>query len=260
MDASSRFRTLLCAFGCGLLIAACALTAEAAISFGPPLPGGSGGTLVFGKPNEVNPVRAFSDVGAYDSLTVSFGTHFTGQKLGASYNSLSHTSPTGPLALATGLPDVMTLFDLDAPRGTWVLGGVDNGINGPVYYTTPISILFSKPVDQVGFTLGFLDEKPSSTVIEAFNAAGASLGVLTGLPSGRNDLSVVDDGGQISGLTIYVPDNGVPLSGADREGFGIHDVVFSAGGVVPEPGTFLVWSLLGLTAFSAACYSVRPRA
>ncbi len=244
-----------------LLVSLGSVSAQAAISWGPPPEGSSGGKIVFDKLNVVNPQYTYSDVPELGNLTVSFGTHFVGQKLGASYNSLSDTSPIGPLALAmvAELPDVMTQIDL-ANRSSFVLGGINAGINGAqTKFTTPISILFSDPVSHVGFSLGYLDERPPSTVIAAYDASGASLGVLGGLATGNNVLSIVDDGGQISGLTIYIPDSGISGFGADKEGFGIRDVVFSAGGVIPEPGTFLVWSLLGLTAISAAYCSVRSR-
>ena len=183
----------------------------------------------------VNPQFTFDDDPEYGSITVSFGTHFVGQTLGMSYNSLSETSPVATLSLASGPPDVTTQWDNDAST-KFMLGGIDAGAK----FTTPIAILFSHPVGQVGFTLGYLDEVPPSTVIEAYDASGASLGVLGGLLEGYSSLSIVDSGGAISGVSIYIPGDGV-----DEEGFGINDVVFSTG-VIPEPATFLIWSVLGL--------------
>ncbi len=227
----------------------CGQGAQAAISWGPPPAGGPDKHILFDTPNVVNPQYTFTDIPDHSSLTVGFGTHFAGQKLGSTYNSLSDASPDSTLAFAAGLPDVMTQLDLSNRNGL-VLGGV----NGLSRFTTPISILFSAPVSQVGFTLGYLDENPPTTVIEAYDASGASLGVLGGLPQGKSDLSIVDDGGKISGVSIYIPGNTI-----DQEGFGIEGVMFTAGGEVPEPTTFLVWSLLGLTAFSAAWYKSSRR-
>ena len=89
-------------------------------------------------------------------------------------------------------------------------------------------------------------------MIEAYDSSGASLGVLGGLPTGYSDLSVVDSGGAISGVSIYIPGDGL-----DEEGFGINSVEFSTGGIIPEPITLLIWSLLGFASFSMAWYSRR---
>ena len=226
-----------------------ASSVRAAISWGPPPSGGPDKHILFDKPNVVNPQYTFTDIPEHSSLTVGFGTHFVGQKLGSTYNSLSDASPATTLAFATGLPDVMTHLDLSNRNG-FVLGGV----NGLTKFTTPISIMFSEPVSQVGFKLGNLDEIPPTTVIQAYDATGASLGVLGGLPQGWSDLSIVDSGGKISGVSIYIPGSTI-----DLEGFGIQSVMFTAGGDVPEPTTLLVWSLLGLTAFSAAWYQSNRR-
>jgi len=234
----------------GTVVAANNGRLEGAIAWGPPYEGGTNYKVVFDKLEEYNPVYEFQNDPQYGDMTVSFGTHFVGQTLGNSYNSLSQSSPLGPLTLAAGLPDVVTQLDLRMP-GTIRLGGV----NGLARYTTPIALLFSDPVSQVGFTLGFLDELPPSTMIEAFEKTGASLGVLSGLSDGYSTLSVVEStGDRISGVSIYLPDGNL-----DEEGFGIDAVTFSTGGMVPEPATLVIWSLLGLAAFSAAWYSSRPR-
>ena len=223
---------------------------QAAISWGPPIEGGNDYEIFFDQFNVVNPTYTFENDPIYGDVTVRFGTHFRGQQLGASYNSLKQTAPRGPLRFATGEPDVMTQFDYRRPD-TIRLGGVQ----GLARYTTPISMLFKNPVSQVGFTLGFLDELPPSTLIEAYEASGASLGIIGSLPDGFSNMNVVESGGdKISGISIYLPDGNL-----DEEGFGIDGVLFSTGGVVPEPATFVIWSLMGLAAFSAAWYSGRSR-
>jgi hypothetical protein len=248
MDTRHR-RLKLVATGVMILVfVACTRLADAAVSWGPPYEGASNYEVLFDKFNVVNPTYTFDDDPTYGSVTVSFGTQFAGQTLGTSYNSLSSSAATGPLSFAAGQPDVMTQFDLRRPN-TIRLGGVE----GTARYTTPIAILFDHPVSQVGFTLGFLDELPPSARIEAFEASGASLGVLTGIPHGFTALGVVEStGDRISGVSIYLPDGSI-----DEEGFGIDALTFSIGGVVPEPATFFIWSLLGLATFSAVWYSRR---
>jgi len=223
---------------------------QAAISWGPPVEGGNDYEILFDRFNVVNPVYEFENDPIHGDLTVSFGTHFRGQQLGTSYNSLKQTAPGGPLRFASGEPDVMTQFDYRR-ADTIRLGGV----LGKARYTTPISILFDNPVSQIGFTLGFLDELPPSTLIEAYEASGASLGAVGGLPGGFTNMNIVESGGdRISGISIYLRDGNL-----DEEGFGIDGVRFSTGGVVPEPATFAIWSLMGLAAFSAAWYSSRSK-
>jgi hypothetical protein len=188
----------------------------------------------------VNPSYTFP--AGDDTITVSFGTHFEGQEPGATYNSLANTSPTGPLTLAWSTASVATQFDL-ANRETPVLGGVD----GAGRYTTPLAILFDNPVGQVCFTLGHLIQD-SAALVEAFDAAGTSLGLFGDLPYGNTPmrLSATDEESAISGVSIYMPEGMI-----DLEGFGIHDIGFSldnGGPVIPEPTALVVWSLLGLVA------------
>ena len=44
----------------------------------------------------------------------------------------------------------------------------------------------------------------------------------------------------------------------DWEGFAISNLAFNSG-VIPEPGTLAIWSLLGLAAFGAAYSKARQR-
>ena len=107
-----------------MLFAACEVRrAEAAISWGPPYEGGTNYKVIFDRLEVVNPQYTFDQDPTYGSVTVGFGTHFNGQVLGKSYNSLSSSAPSGTLGFAEGLPDVMTQFDLRKP-GTIRLGGV----------------------------------------------------------------------------------------------------------------------------------------
>ena len=216
-----------------------ASNSQAAISLGSPDDCDDGFQVVFDALNDVNPSYTVTGVPIYDTVTVSFGSRFEGQTLGSSDNSLDNTSPSNPLTLATD-PIVKTSFDL-ANAMDIVLGGEN--------FKTPIAILFDNPVSHVCFNLGHLDVD-SPTLIETFTAAGDSLGAVNNLAPGTNRVSVTDSSGNnvISGISIYVPDGAM-----DWEGFGIHDLAFDVN-VIPEPGTFVIWSLLGLVAFSAALW------
>ncbi len=204
--------------------------------------------IQFDKANVINPTVTFPNIPNIGDLTVSFGTQFVGQSSGSTNNSLGDTSPTAPLTLdPNGM--VKTIFDLSSPSGI-VLGGV----KGNALFTTPLAILFSHAVNYVAFDLGHLD-KNSPTTIQAFDAQGTSLGSFGGLSPGFKNYSLLETTGSdvISGVSIYVPSGGM-----DWEGFGLNNIKFAldgdsgGGGMVPEPGTFLIWSLLGSVAVSGA--------
>ena len=218
-----------------------------AISIGSPDDCDEGQDVVFDELGVINPQYTVSGVPIYDTVTVSMGSFFAGQTLGTFNNTLDNTVPSGPLRLAANAPNVETLFDLANPTSI-VVGGSDEG----KYYTTPLAILFDNPVSHVCFNLGDLDAN-SPTLIEAFAADGTSLGTVDDLAPGTNRYSI--GGGPISGVSIYIPDAD---GGMDWEGFGVSDLSFSAG-VVPEPGTVVIWALLGLAAFSAAFNVSRQR-
>jgi hypothetical protein len=207
--------------------------AEAAVVLGGSTDADEFYTITFDHVGLMNPSVTFADVPNVGDLTVSFGTHFVGQSRGSTYNSLADTSPLGPLALdPSGNTKVM--FDLSAPSGI-MLGGVD----GLALYTTPLAILFSDEVNFVSFDLGNLDD--TVALIEAFDDQGNSLGVFNNLSLGHNRYTLSDTNGEnvIAGVSIYVPNGKV-----DLEGFGINNLQIVADGVIPEPATFVVWSLL----------------
>ena len=237
-------------FACFL---AFSITAPAwsAISLGSPQDCDEGHEVIFDQLGIVNPVYTVSGEPFYEQITVSLGSMFDGQTLGSIKNSLSNTVPNAPLALATNAPNVETLFDFANP-GSIVVGGSNNGM----YYTTPLAILFDHPVSHVCFDLGDLDPN-SPTLIEAYTASGASLGTIGNLQAGTNRYAVHDSSGGnvISGISIYIPDEGMNM---DWEGFAISNLAFNSG-VIPEPGTIAIWSLLGLAAFGAAYSKTRQR-
>ena len=196
----------------------------------------------------VNPTVTLPNIPDIGDLTVSFGSRFMGQSPGSMHNSLDDTVPNPPLRLNPNV-NVKTLLDISSPTGV-MLGGTQ----GKAIFTTPLAILFSSEVNYVAFDLGHLDEN-TSTKIEAYDAQGKSLGVFDGLSSGYDTYSLVDTEGDnvIAGISIYVPSEGM-----DWEGFGINNVKLAfdgdtdGGGMVPEPGTLVVWSLLGSLGLSAA--------
>lgn len=212
-----------------------AIPARGAVVIGGPPPSGNLNSIAFDTVGVVNPEITFSNVPNVGDLTVSFGTHFVGQTLGRAYNSLASTAPNAPLQLNRS-EMVKTMFDLASPVGVSL-----GGMQGLAMYTTPLAILFSSGVDYVAFDLGHLDEN-SPTLIEAYDVQGNSLGVFGGLSEGYNRYSLTETTGAdtIAGVSIYLPPNGL-----DLEGFGINTIDISHdGGIVPEPSTLVVWSLL----------------
>jgi hypothetical protein len=223
-------------------------TAEAAVVLGGTTGADEIFSITFDTVGVVNPIATFSDVPGIGGLTVSFGTHFLGQTRGSSYNSLSDTVPTSPLTLDPS-GKVKTMFDLSSASGI-MLGGVE----GLALYTTPLAVLFSDEVSYVAFDLGYFDG--ADPLIEAFDSQGNSLGVFGDLPLGHNRYSLADSNGEnvIAGISVYVPDGGL-----DLEGFGLNNFQFAAegDGVIPEPSTLAVWSLLVGCAASAAWWKRR---
>jgi hypothetical protein len=201
-------------------------------------------SIQFDQVNLINPIANFPDVPETgDLITVSFGTRFVGQTFGSSYNSLSDTSPTPPLAV---VGNVKTMFDINSISGI-ALGGS----SGLTMFTSPLAILFSSGVNFVAFELGHLDPN-SPALIEVFDSQGNSLGVFGGFATGINDVSLVETEAKnlIAGISIYVPDGPI-----DLEGFGLNNIRFGldeGGGEIPEPGTLVVWSLLSGCALAVA--------
>lgn len=174
---------------------------------------------------------------AVGGLNISFGSHFLGQVLGATPNTLSDTTPNGPLTLASLFP-VMTSIDL--AQGSIALGG-----GGIGYFTTPISIRFDQPVTQVGFRVGHFD-RPGNILFEAYNAAGQSLGTVNNPFAGVSNMGIRRSGNQdqISGVSIFMRPGDM-----DWEGFTIDNVIVGRDGdtqtsSTPEPSTLAIWGVL----------------
>jgi hypothetical protein len=254
---SLRWQSFLACLGMALATAG---ELSAAVSLGTPPDVDATFSISFDTINQVNPTYSFHDVPDVGDLTVSFGVLFAGQTLGNMHNSLGDTSPTGPLTLAWPQGhSVKTMIDLSHPTKGPQLGGV---VNGSIY-TTPLAILFDSEVNFVSFNLGHLDPN-TDTLIEAYDSDGNSLGLFGNLPSGHNQYTLVESTGTnvIGGVSIYVPSEGM-----DWEGFGISNISFglddgdiNGGGdpVIPEPGTIVVWSILG-TIMGASTWCYRRR-
>lgn len=227
-------------------------TGSAAVLLGGPPAGDAMYSIQFEQFNQVNPSYTFTDVPQAGTLTVSFGTHFAGQTLSSTPNALADTTPTGSLGLAHSGPVAKTLFDLSRPTGP-VLGTAA----GNTLFTSPIAILFDHAVNFVSFELGHLDPG-SPTMVQAFGSEGQDLGVFAGFPSGHSLVSLTESTGEnvIGGISIYLPENEM-----DWEGFALSNVSFGIGEgespVIPEPATFVVWSVLGSLAVGATVYRRR---
>jgi hypothetical protein len=186
-----------------------------------------------GEDGVTNPTFTFANIPGIGSETVSFGGIFTGQKTVTNdpVVTLSNSKPTGPLSLDLTGPPVTVTDDADATTNP-VLSGTPT-FNGP------ISIFFSKPVTGVALTGGFFDNV-NSTSVEAFDAAGNSLGILSNNTTGFEFYGLADSTGKsvISGLSFYV-------TGNEPAGFEIDNVTFGASSAfaVPEVNSFL---LLGI--------------
>lgn len=184
------------------------------------------------------------------SVDVSFASHFIGQsRSGGSVVTLSG-SPSGPLSL-------------DLTSGTVYV--TDDGANpsspvlsGSPLFNGPISVFFSKPVAAVGFDGGYFNAI-GGTSMEAFDASGSSLGVVTNQALEFEFFGLAEASGAnvISGISFYI-------TGAEPAGFAIDNLTFGgaaevaaplpggAGGAgggftpVPEPSTYAAFAAAGL--------------
>ena len=183
----------------------------------------------------INPVYNFLAVPGLGNETVSFAGTFMGQTVtpGPVVTLINHL-PTGPLALNAAGPQTQITND-GAPGATSPI------LSGSPIFNGPISVLFSTPVAAVGLKGGYFDNA-HSTSIEAYDATGASLGILSNSVTGFEFYGLADASGQnvISGISFYV-------TGDEPAGFEIDDLTFGAAqavvGTVPESPT---WMLAGI--------------
>lgn len=192
------------------------------------------------------------------SLTVGFGSLFTGQSFGA----VGTDCPTDTAAqgCVIGLPAGPSLA-LDGTTGGTRISedGVHPGspvLSGTPFLNGSIAMLFS--TDQAGITLdgGFFNAI-GSTRVSAYGRDGSLLGFITNTATGVETLRLgTDDGASlIAGLLIS-------LVAPEEAGFSIDNIRFGAvradvpdrpdppGGQVPEPGSLALagLALLGLAA------------
>lgn len=187
-----------------------------------------------------NPVYSFSSVDLYADLTISFASHFEGQVLGSAPNSLLDTRPDSPLALALGGPLVATSLDLANPTMPGLGGLIPAGLLN-IYFSTPIAIHFDTPVNAVLFDLGHLDG-PGTSIVEAFDAAGNSLGTVPRSQLGFETIGLSDTTGNhsISGVSVYVAPGHTDLEGITIDNVRVGQSVHQT----PEPGACIIWALL----------------
>ncbi len=228
------------------LAAACLLsgTAHAALEDGPafaspalppqPFAAAADGT--------VNPVQTFTGVPGYGTITLSYGPYFNGQSASSFLSPPTSVSgaPVGSLALDTGPGATLdtsyqTVIEADPSNGGEALGGAPavatNGFGGPV------AIDFSKAVTGVILTAGFFDTV-GSTTIEAFTAAGLSLGTVMNTLTGDETFNLSDSmGAGLSGLLI---------TSNDAAGFSINGVGLAAAPPTPVPAPGAAAVLPGL--------------
>jgi hypothetical protein len=126
-------------------------------------------------------------------------------------------------------------------------------LSGSPQFNGPISILFSKPVAGVALKGGFFDN-PHSTSVEAFDASGTSLGILSNSVTGFQFYGLADSTGNavISGLSFFV-------TGNEPAGFEIDNVTFGSGQAftpVPEASTPI---LIASVCIGAALMTLRYR-
>ncbi len=195
------------------------------------------GEIGFGPRSAVGTVNPSYTLGG---VTVSFGGSFQGQTLaGTIPETFASTAPTGPLVLQGRAK----IFRDRAASDKVVLGGVPD-------FFAPIAILFDQPVPAVALTIGFFDVVGGVT-LQAFDAAGTSLGSVTNSLTGFETFRLADDGGvRIAGISVF--------NNSDREpGFGIDTVSFAAAApvAVPAPASLA----LLLTAIPGLALATRRR-
>lgn len=192
----------------------------------------------------VNPVYSFPGLAGIGDETVSFAGTFNGQTTtGTSVVTLANPQPSNPLSLNFNGPQTITANDSSSDTSP-VLSGTPT-FNGP------ISVLFSAPVAGVGLKGGFFNAL-NATTIQAFDAAGASLGSITNSQLGFEFYGLADSTGAnvIKGISFYI-------TGNEPAGFEIDNLTFGAAGVInraptiPEPSTILMLAsgLAGVAGF-----------
>jgi hypothetical protein len=188
-----------------------------------------------------NPVYTLSTA-TLGSVTVSFGQNFVGQSVIGSSPKTITGLPIGPLTLN--------------PINTFIVGDGANPtspvLSGLPTFNGPISMLFSTGVAFVGLDGGYFDAV-GGTSIQAFDASGTSLGLVTNTHTGIEFLGLTTLGGGnvIRGLSFYI-------TGSEPFGFAIDNVTFGSvselvkptgPGAVPEPSTY---GLMGAAALVGA--------
>jgi hypothetical protein len=167
----------------------------------------------------VNPSLTVA-AGSLGNVTVSFAGAFQGQAVTGGFpNTLSDTSPTGPLTLDTS---VITKTVNDAAPGN-----TSPVLSGDPIFNGPISVLFSTGVAAVGLKGGFFDGV-GATSITAFDVNGNALGTVVNSVTGFEFFGLAESTGQnlIRGISFYI-------TGNEPFGFEIDNLTFGAAETVP---------------------------
>jgi hypothetical protein len=127
-------------------------------------------------------------------------------------------------------------------------------LSGTPIFNGPISFTFSTPVAAVGLSGGYFDAV-GATTIEAFDAAGLSLGSIVNSAIGVEFYGLFDSSGSnIAGVSFYI-------TGSEPAGFAIDNVTFGDADVVvraPEPASLATFG--AMLAGLAAGWRIRRRA
>lgn len=225
----------------GLALAVSSAGAEAAVIRVPSASFVAGaGVITFSNYGAVNPTYTPADYGGgAGSPTVKTGGWFVGQSLsgnpgvdcpGGAASACVVGTPTGPLALDLGSPNVFVTGDGANPTSPV--------LSGSPTFNGPIAIWFDTDQYGVGFDGGFFDAV-GSTGIRAFDRAGNVLGTVSNTGLGIEFLGLVTNNGlaQIAGVELT-------LTGSEPAGFAIDNLRFGKVGDVvvpgvPEPATWL---------------------
>ena len=194
------------------------------------------------------PGRSVGDTDPIYSIagnTISFGEYFLGHTvIGGAVRTLTGAPPT-PLSL---VQNGRTFITNDGANPTSPV------LSGTPIFNGPISFTFSTPVAAVGLSGGYFDAV-GATTIEAFDAAGLSLGSIVNSAIGVEFYGLFDSSGSnIAGVSFYI-------TGSEPAGFAIDNVTFGDADVVvraPEPASLATFG--AMLAGLAAGWRIRRRA
>ena len=173
------------------------------------------------------PGRSVGDTDPIYSIagnTISFGEYFLGHTvIGGAVRTLTG-APTTPLSL---VQNGRTFITNDGANPTSPV------LSGTPLFNGPISFTFSTPVAAVGLSGGYFDAV-GATTIEAFDAAGLSLGSIVNSAIGVEFYGLFDSSGSnIAGVSFYI-------TGSEPAGFAIDTRAVQTEVLVENGGTVVI--------------------